>query len=105
MYSFPNEAGKPSQVSSPNPSRGKVKREGFHESHSYPSLARETLKRNTEEGNKREVSLTVTLELSLIILQLCGINLVALERRFRLFLERFYMLSRLVDTHSSVFTR
>lgn len=79
MYSFPNEAGKPSQVSSPNPSRSKVKREGFHESHSYPSLARETLKRNAEEGNKREVSLTVTLELSLIILQLCGINVVALE--------------------------
>ena len=75
MYSFPNEAGKPSQVSSPNPSRSKVKREGFHESYS----SRETLKRNAEEGNKREVSLTVTLELSLIILQLCGINLVALE--------------------------
>ncbi|CAH3189594.1 unnamed protein product [Porites evermanni] len=53
MYSFPNEAGKPSQVSSPNPSRSKVKREGFHESYSYP-LARETLKRNAEEGNKRE---------------------------------------------------
>ena len=57
MYNFPNEAARRSPVTSPN-SRRKVKREGFHESCSSPSLARETLKRNAEEGNKREVRST-----------------------------------------------
>lgn len=57
MYNFPNEAARRSPVTSRN-SRRKVKREGFHESCPSPSLARETLKRNAEEGNKREVRFT-----------------------------------------------
>jgi len=47
-------------MASPN-QRSKVKREGFHESWSSPALARETLKRNAEEGNKREVRFTKSL--------------------------------------------
>lgn len=55
MYNFPKDAGKASPVTSPNPPRNKIKRDGFHESWSSPSLARETLKRNAEEGgSKRE---------------------------------------------------
>ena len=63
MFNFPTEAGRPSPVASPNP-RSKVKREGFHESWSAPSLARETLKRNAEEGNKREVNVSLSWKFS-----------------------------------------
>lgn len=54
MYNFSSEASRSSTLGSPNP-RSKGKREGLHESYSAPSLAKDTLKRNTEEGNKREV--------------------------------------------------
>lgn len=54
MYNISSEASRSSPLGSPNP-RGKGKREGLRESSSVPSLGRDTLKRNTEEGNKREV--------------------------------------------------
>ncbi|RMX39786.1 hypothetical protein pdam_00007134 [Pocillopora damicornis] len=56
MYNFPNEAGRPVSVASPSSARGKLKRESgyYAESWSSSPLTRETLKRNAEEGNKRE---------------------------------------------------
>lgn len=61
MYNFPNEAGRPIPVASPNTPRSKINRKesgGYYaESWSTSSpLTRETLKRNTEEGSKREVN-------------------------------------------------
>jgi len=61
MYNFPNDSGRPNiPVASPATARSKFKKEtGYYvESWSSSPLTRETLKRNAEEGSKREVSLT-----------------------------------------------
>ena len=66
MYNFPNEAGRPVSVASPSSVRGKLKRESgyYAESWSSSPLTRETLKRNAEEGNKREVIKRISFVLS-----------------------------------------
>lgn len=57
MYNFPSEGSKPIPVASPSTPRSKVRKEsGYYvESWSASPLTRETLKRNAEEGSKREV--------------------------------------------------
>ena len=57
MYNFPGEGSKTIPVASPSTPRSKIRKEsGYYvESWSSSPLTRETLKRNTEEGNKREV--------------------------------------------------
>lgn len=55
MYNLSSDTSRSSPLGSPNPPRSTaVKREGFHESYSAPSLGRDTPKGNAEEGNKRE---------------------------------------------------
>lgn len=58
MYNFPNDSSRPNiPVASPTTARSKFKKEsGYYvESWSSSPLTRETLKRNAEEGGKREV--------------------------------------------------
>ena len=60
MYNFPNDSSRPNiPVASPTTARSKFKKEsGYYvESWSSSPLTRETLKRNAEEGGKREVFL------------------------------------------------
>ncbi|XP_078379226.1 dixin-like isoform X2 [Oculina patagonica] len=56
MYNFPSEGSKPIPMASPSTPRNKVRKEsGYYvESWSASPLTRETLKRNAEEGSKRE---------------------------------------------------
>ena len=60
MHSFPSESGRHSPVSSPN-LKNKLKRDSGYGHDSWPSspLARETLKRNADEGSHREVNCNV----------------------------------------------
>ena len=59
MYNLSSDTSRSSPLGSPNPPRSTaVKREGFHESYSAPSLGRDTPKGNAEEGNKREVGIS-----------------------------------------------
>lgn len=60
MYNFPNEPSRPNiPVASPTTARSKVRKDvGYYvEGWSASPLTRETLKRNAEEGSKREVRL------------------------------------------------